>query len=65
VLGQLRGFTYLFVFVNKLLLVILAFVFPPAAVALKDGIGKSFMINVILTLFMWIPGVIHALIVVL
>ena len=50
---------------NKILLVVLAFLLPPAAVALRDGIGTSFVINLILTLFMWIPGVIHALMVVL
>lgn len=50
---------------NKVLLVVLAFLLPPAAVALRDGIGTSFVINLILTLFMWIPGVIHALMVVL
>ncbi|MCB1133701.1 MAG: YqaE/Pmp3 family membrane protein [Verrucomicrobiae bacterium] len=50
---------------NKILLVVLAFLLPPAAVALRDGIGTSFVINLILTLFMWIPGVIHALMVIL
>lgn len=50
---------------NKLLLVILAILLPPVAVALKDGLGKSFVINLILTLLMWLPGMIHALIVVL
>ena len=50
---------------NKVLLVVLAFLLPPAAVALRDGIGTSFVINLILTLFMWIPGVIHALMVIL
>lgn len=50
---------------NKLLLVILAFFLPPLAVGLKSGFGKSFVINLILTLIFWIPGVIHALIVIL
>ena len=50
---------------NKILLVVLAFLLPPAAVALRDGIGTSFIINLVLTLFMWIPGVIHALMVIL
>ncbi|MCP5532506.1 MAG: YqaE/Pmp3 family membrane protein [Akkermansiaceae bacterium] len=50
---------------NKVLLVVLAFLLPPAAVALRDGIGTSFIINLVLTLFMWIPGVIHALMVIL
>lgn len=50
---------------NKLLMVILAFLFPPLAVGLKDGIGTSFLICVLLTLLGWVPGVIYALIVVL
>ncbi len=51
---------------NKILLVILAFFLPPLAVGLKSGFGKSFVISLILTLLLfWIPGVIHALIVVL
>ncbi len=49
---------------NKLLLIVLAFLLPPVAVAMKDGIGTSFFINLILTLLMWLPGVIHALLVV-
>lgn len=49
---------------NKLLLVILAIILPPAAVAAKSGISQQFWINLILTLIFWIPGVIHALIVV-
>ncbi len=51
--------------VNKILLVILAIILPPLAVGLKSGIGKSFVINLILTILFWIPGVIHALIVIL
>lgn len=50
---------------NKLLLVILAFLLPPLAVGLKNGIGGSFFLNLILTLLFWLPGFIHALIVVL
>jgi uncharacterized membrane protein YqaE (UPF0057 family) len=50
---------------NKLLLIILAFFLPPLAVGLKNGLGNSFFINLILTLVFWVPGVIHALIVIL
>ena len=50
---------------NKLLLIILAFLLPPLAVGLKDGIGGSFFLNLILTMLFWLPGFIHALIVVL
>lgn len=51
--------------INKLLLVIIAIILPPLAVGLNSGIGKSFFINLILTILLWIPGVIHALIVIL
>lgn len=50
---------------NKVLLIILSIILPPVAVALKNGMGSSLIINIILTLFMWLPGVIHALIVIL
>ncbi|WP_411826165.1 YqaE/Pmp3 family membrane protein [Luteolibacter sp. AS25] len=50
---------------NKLLLIILAVLLPPLAVALHSGFGKSFIINLILTLIFYIPGLIHALIVIL
>lgn len=50
---------------NKLLMVIVAFLLPPLAVGLKEGLGTSFIINVVLTLLFWLPGFIHALIVVL
>ncbi|QCR24923.1 YqaE/Pmp3 family membrane protein [Pontibacter sp. SGAir0037] len=44
--------------------IILAVILPPLAVFLHDGIGTSFWINIILTLLFWIPGIIHALLVV-
>lgn len=50
---------------NKLVLIILAILLPPVAVALKKGAGKDLLINIILTLFFFVPGLIHALIVVL
>lgn len=50
---------------SKLLLIVLSFIVPPLAVGLKNGIGGSFVLNLILTLIFWLPGVIHALIVVL
>ncbi len=50
---------------NKLLLIILAVLLPPLAVGLKDGLGTNFILNLVLTLIFWVPGVIHALIVVL
>lgn len=50
---------------QKILMIILAILLPPLAVALKAGLGKQFLINLILTLIFWLPGAIHALIVVL
>lgn len=44
--------------------VILAIFLPPLAVFLHDGIGTSFWINIILTILGFLPGVIHALLVV-
>ena len=51
--------------ISKLLLVIIAILIPPLAVGLKEGIGMSLIINIILTLIFWVPGLLHALWVVL
>jgi uncharacterized membrane protein YqaE (UPF0057 family) len=48
---------------SSLLKIILAFLLPPLAVALEYGIGGKFWVNVLLTLLGYIPGVIHALLV--
>lgn len=50
---------------NKLLLVIIAIVLPPLAVGLKVGIGFHLFLNIILTLLFYVPGLLHALWVVL
>ena len=51
---------------NTLLLVILAILLPPLAVYLHEGvINTKFWISLLLTLLFWLPGVIHALIVIL
>lgn len=50
---------------NKLLLVIIAILLPPLAVGLKDGIGFHLFLNIILTLLVYVPGLLHALWVVL
>lgn len=34
---------------------------PPAGVAIKEGIGASFFINILLTIIGYFPGLIHAL----
>ncbi|MFO1487690.1 MAG: YqaE/Pmp3 family membrane protein [Verrucomicrobiota bacterium] len=50
---------------NKLLLVIIAILLPPLAVYLKSNSVKSTLINLVLCLFFWLPGLLHALWVVL
>lgn len=46
---------------NKVLLIILAILLPPVAVFLKCGVGKNLLINVVLCLFFYVPGIIHSL----
>lgn len=46
-----------------LISIILAIFLPPLGVALKYGLSSKFWINLLLTLIGWIPGVIHAFIV--
>jgi uncharacterized membrane protein YqaE (UPF0057 family) len=48
----------------QLLLAIIAIFLPPVAVFLKVGIGKHFWINIVLTILGFVPGMIHALLVV-
>ena len=44
---------------------ILAVLLPPAGVLIKDGLKVQFLINILLTLFGYIPGIVHALYVIL
>lgn len=46
---------------NKLVLIILAILLPPVAVFFKKGVGKDLIINILLSLLFFVPGVIHAL----
>lgn len=46
---------------NKLVLIILSLLLPPVAVFLKKGAGKDLVINIVLCLLMFFPGVVHAL----
>jgi len=46
---------------NKVLLIVLAILLPPIAVFLKKGAGKDLVINIILCLCFYLPGIIHAL----
>ncbi|QDT39539.1 YqaE/Pmp3 family membrane protein [Stratiformator vulcanicus] len=45
--------------------ILLSLLLPPVGVFLEVGIGLHFWLNIILTLFGFIPGVIHALYVIL
>ncbi|MBN1473399.1 MAG: YqaE/Pmp3 family membrane protein [Syntrophaceae bacterium] len=47
--------------VDPVVLFILAIVLPPLAVYLVKGAKRDFVINIVLCLFIWIPGIVHAL----
>jgi uncharacterized membrane protein YqaE (UPF0057 family) len=44
----------------SILRILLAIVLPPLGVFFTVGLGKSFWINIVLTLLGFIPGIIHA-----
>ncbi|MBN0986344.1 MULTISPECIES: YqaE/Pmp3 family membrane protein [Amphritea] len=46
---------------NKLILIILAILLPPIAVFMKTGAGLQLVINIVLCLFFYLPGILHAL----
>ena len=50
---------------STLVLVIIAILIPPLAVGLKAGIGMPLVINIVLTLLFYLPGLLHALYVIL
>lgn len=50
---------------NTLLLVIVAILLPPLAVALVDGLSTRFWLSLLLTILLYIPGLIYSLYVVL
>jgi len=50
---------------NKLVMVLLAIFLPPVAVAVKRGLGVDLIINIVLCILGGLPGIIHALWVVL
>ncbi|HZG41167.1 MAG TPA: YqaE/Pmp3 family membrane protein [Nodosilinea sp.] len=43
-----------------ILRIIVAIFLPPLGVFLQEGIGTQFWINILLTLLGYIPGIIHA-----
>ncbi|WP_262695079.1 YqaE/Pmp3 family membrane protein [Kordiimonas aquimaris] len=48
-----------------ILRIILAIILPPVGVFLQVGIGLHFWLNIVLTLFGYVPGIIHAIWVIL
>jgi uncharacterized membrane protein YqaE (UPF0057 family) len=50
---------------QKLLLIIIAILLPPLAVGLKEGVGGTLILNIVLWLLFYIPGLLHALYVIL
>lgn len=50
-----------FAMFGAILRLLLCFILPPLAVFVKRGFGLSFIFSVILTIAVWVPGVIYAL----
>lgn len=50
---------------SELIYILIAIIFPPLAVFLKVGLTTHLWINIILTILGYVPGIIHALWVVL
>ncbi|WP_196139097.1 YqaE/Pmp3 family membrane protein [Aliikangiella sp. G2MR2-5] len=46
---------------NKVVLILIAIFLPPLAVFLKKSVGKDLVINILLCLLFFLPGMIHAL----
>ncbi|MGK9051201.1 YqaE/Pmp3 family membrane protein [Neorhizobium petrolearium] len=45
--------------------ILLAFILPPLGVFLQVGLSLHFWLNILLTLCGWLPGIVHALWVIL
>ena len=50
---------------KDLVAMLLAIFLPPVGVAVKEGLGLQLIINVVLTLMGYFPGIIHALYIIL
>ena len=46
---------------DDVLAVILAILLPPLGVLVKRGVDVQLVVNLLLTMFGWLPGIIHAL----
>lgn len=45
---------------KDIVLIILAIILPPLGVALSRGFGTQFLINIVLTILGYVPGIVHA-----
>ncbi|AKM07650.1 YqaE/Pmp3 family membrane protein [Pelagerythrobacter marensis] len=43
-----------------IIILIATILLPPLGVALKHGLNRDFLINLILTIILFVPGLIHA-----
>ncbi len=50
---------------GDVLKILLAILLPPVGVLLEVGLGLHFWLNIILTLFGYVPGIIHAVYIIL
>jgi uncharacterized membrane protein YqaE (UPF0057 family) len=50
---------------SDIIKIIFAIILPPVGVLLEVGLGKHFWINILLTILGYVPGIIHALYVIL
>jgi uncharacterized membrane protein YqaE (UPF0057 family) len=46
---------------NKLIMILLSIFLPPIAVLINNGMGKDLLINIVLCLLGYLPGIVHAL----
>lgn len=46
---------------KNLILILLAILFPPLPVLLAHGLGMPLLLNILLTLLGYLPGLIHAI----
>ena len=46
---------------SKIIQILLAVILPPLGVFFKVGLGLHFWLNILLTIFGWLPGVLHGL----
>ncbi|AQA18502.1 proteolipid membrane potential modulator [Halioglobus japonicus] len=46
---------------NKIVALIVSILLPPLAVFLKKGAGSDLIINIVLCIFLYLPGIIHAI----